>query len=256
MPKILKLLIAFGAIALLLLAWFGIFGFQTWVRSEANKDAQKRPGMRLTPVPLTNTLVNPPGNSESCYGYFVRMPWQGKAQPKNDLSGKAGCSFSDGKNIVAMYVGDADEDLNNFYVVPSMRNLLQQKYFGNDPPKTDFDLIQRVLAFTPDALPRHGGWGEIERDTKLLGEKKSIVNDTGVDDVIYSISTPALQGFQFSAPGAKASVEVRLYNDENKVTLTFLTTGKGAPLPQPSINTVVQSVRRDPSVPVQSNDSE
>jgi hypothetical protein len=256
MPKVLKLLIGFGAVALLFFGWLFTFGIQTFVRGEASKLAQKHPGLRLTPVPLANTAVSLPGNTENCNGYTIQMPWHGKEQPKNDVGGKSGCSFSDGRNIVAMYVGPSEQDLNNFYVIPSMRPLLEQKYFGNDPPKADYDLMKRVLAFTPDSLPRYGRWGEMELDEKLFDAKKTIIYDTGVDDVIYSLSTPAFQGFQFSKPGAKASVEVRLYSDQNKVTLTFLTTGKGTPLPQPDINVVVQSVRRDPNAPVESDDSE
>lgn len=256
MPKILKLLIGFGLLALIGVGWVFTFGIQMMMRSEAYKLAQRYPGLKLTPIPLANAAASPPGNTENCNGYTIQMSWHGKEEPKNNVGGKSGCSFSDGKNIVAMYVGPPNQDLDNFYVIPSMRTLFEQKYFGTDPPKTDYELMKRVLATVPGSLPRHGGWGEIERDQKLYDAKKTIIFDTGVDDVIYSVSTPTFQGFQFSTPGAKASVEVRLYNDQNKVTLTFLTTGKGTPLPQPHINAVVQSVRRDPGASVELDDSE
>jgi hypothetical protein len=246
-PKILKLLIGFGAVAIVFFVWLFTFGFQTWVRGEAVDQARRFPGLKLVPVALNNTLQSPAwGNTGECSAYLFDLPWAGKQIADDTANSRGGCVFSNGKNMITAYVGGPDDERNRFYVVPGLRPLMEQKYFGNDPPKTDYQFVNMVLAITPDSLPRYGGYSVIERDMKLIDEKKKIVRDTGADDVIYSISTPAFQGFQFSAPTGKASVEVRLYNDQNKVLLTFLTTGNGKPLPQQDINLVVQSVRRDP----------
>jgi hypothetical protein len=246
-PKILKLLIAFGALALLCVLWLASCGFQMWLRSELNKQAIQFPGLKLTPIPLANTLVSPDsGNEAGCNGYVLDLPWPEKSLPSGEPNRRGACVFSNGQNMVMMYVGAPNEEINRFYGAPSMRPLLEQKYFGADPPRTNYEFVKRVLGVTPNTFPRYGGWMTLERDAKLFEQKKLIVRDTGADDVIYSVSTPSFQGFQFSSPSAKASVEVRLYSDKNKVTLQFLTTGKGKPLPQQDINAVVQSVKRDP----------
>lgn len=248
MPKVLKLLIGFGAVALVGCVWLFAFGIQGFIRREAVKETRQIPGLKLVPVALSNTLVSPAsGNTGECGGYLLDLPWPEKQLPDTTPPSRGGCVFSNGKNMIIMYVGNPNDEINRFYGVASMRPLMEQKYFGNDAPKSEYELVKRVLASTPDSMPRYGGYTTIERDTKLFEAKKKIMRDTGTDDVIFDVSTPKFQGFQFSAPGAKASVEARLYNDKNRVTLQFMTTGKGKPLSQQDINSVLESVHRDPA---------
>jgi hypothetical protein len=255
MPRILKLLLGFGAVAVLLFAWLFTFGMQTWIRGQVAKETKRFPGLALTPVALPNPLPSQSwGNPGACSGYLVDLPWAGTGLTVDGSNGGPHCVFNSARNMIVMIVGRPSDELNRFYVIPSYRALMEQKYFGNDPPKNDYQFLKIVLAITPDSFPRYAGWSEMDLDMKLFQEKTRIMRDTGTDDVIYSISSPPFQGFQFSAPNAKASVEVRLYNDKNKVTLQFLTTGKGTPLPQSDINSVVQSLRRDPNAVVTSGD--
>jgi hypothetical protein len=248
MPKILKLLIGFGLLALVFFVWLFTFGIQTWIRGAASDEARKFPGLKLVPVALNNTLESPPThNTAECSAYLLDLPWTDRQLPDDTKNSRGGCLFSNGQNMIMVHVGGPNDELNHFYVFPALRPINEQKYFGKDPPKTDYQLVKMALAITPDSLKRYGGWGSMERDSKLFDAKKKIVRDTGADDVIFFVATPVFQGFQFSAPESKPSVEVRLYNDQNKVTLQFLTTGKGKPLPQQDINLVMQSVCRDPN---------
>jgi hypothetical protein len=248
MPKILKLLIGFGALALVGFVWLFVFGIQAFLRNEAGRESHHMPGLKLVPVALDNTLVSPAsGNYGECSGYLIQLPWPEKQLPSTTPPSRGGCVFSNAKNMITVYVGGPNEELNRFYVVPSLRPLMEQKYFGSDPPKNDYQFVKLVLAITPDTLPRYGGYSTIERDTKLFEVKRKIMLDTSPNDGIFNVSTPTFRGFQFNSPGGKASVEARLYNDQNELTLQFLTTGKGTPLPQPDINSVLESVHRDPT---------
>ena len=82
MPKILKLLIGFGALALVGFVWLFVFGIQAFLRNEAGRESHHMPGLKLVPVALDNTLVSPAsGNYGECSGYLIQLPWPEKQLP-------------------------------------------------------------------------------------------------------------------------------------------------------------------------------
>ena len=148
--------------------------------------------------------------------------------------------------MVTVYAGGPSDELDRFYASSTSRRALETEYFGDDPPRNDYEFTQRVLAVTPETLERKKAAAEAQGYTKLFEEKIKIIRDVG-DDGIFSISTPLFRGFQFNTPASKiSSVEVRLYNDHTKLYFSFLTQGDARKATQADINRIVQSIRIDP----------
>jgi hypothetical protein len=248
MPKILKFLIGLGALVVVAVICFFVFGLPALMRSTTLDQARRNPALRVTPTPLTDTAQNPaPGHTVEFDGFLIDFPWPAQPVPADVRDSNTGL-FTVGKQMITMYASGPGDELARFYVSPVFRQAMEAKYFGDDPPKNDYEFTRRVLAITPESLQRFNFWTEGERDLKLFDEKRNILRDAGGGDGIFSIATPLFRGFQFNTPKSKiASVDVRLYNEREKLYLTFLTQGDAPKATQPDINRIVQSIRRDPN---------
>jgi hypothetical protein len=248
-PKILKVLIGLGVAAAVSLVVAWIYGAQAFGRWESQRAARENPVLRLTPAPLHDASVNTArGTTVSFHGYLIDFPY-GHALPTY-VDGAGQNVFAFDAQRVAVRAFPPDMIMKTLNRTPQIAENTN-KLFEGKPPRSDYDYVLMMLQATPDAFRWNIGKVEVMRDGALLFDKSRDTPRQGASGIFY-VANNEFRGFQFGLPEAKeAGVVVDLYGQAHMLRLFFHENGRApAAIPQPDINRIIQSVRRDPGAGV------
>jgi hypothetical protein len=246
MPKLLKFLIGMGVVAVVCVVVVWVFGAQWLAKWATRKAALRHPVVLVVPKPLADTSTNDaPGTDESFGEYSFEVPW--KDTPKVDIYGAGGTTYSFGPHMITVYRRPPNEMTAALEKNPQNQQNLDNLFEG-DRPKTDYELMRRILNVTPGTFTWSMSKIETMRDGMLLALKTNAAPAEGLSGMFY-LKTPEFQGFQFGVPEAKETgVVVDLYGKSALLKFTFRERG-GAPaiISQQDINRIVQSLHSGPN---------
>ena len=232
-----KRIVWIGAIATVVVALLGARLLPILDYSEAHSAARKNHLLSIVPRPLSDTTVSPArGTTLSAFGYQYEVPWTNieKTVQPDSISDVV---FTSGE---AVAFGDpgAASDLARLW-----RSSGADKFLGAEATRSNYQFGSTILSLTPQSFSIWMSSTEANRAITLFRMKE--VYTTGAETGLYSIQTPRYQGFQKGDPKKTRTIELTIYDQQDREYHFLIGTAKDTPLmiTQPEINRIVETLR-------------
>ena len=223
-------------------------GPRVWGMVSVRERVRKNPLLNLVPVPLADLKRSPNLGEELNYlGVKFRTPWGSpSAIPSRDIpavktvGSYTRLQFKQGQAIAVMTnLGDSDK-LTYLKKIGDAEGL--RKMFGDDVPKTNYELARRIRFSRPEQASLLNGWNAFVRGNIMLTFKSGEVfkADTG----LFSFEFNDVRGFQRGDPAKSPSIMLNIFtkNDHECLLIVVETAGTQGKVTQEDINAILGSM--------------
>jgi hypothetical protein len=246
MSKWIRILIGFGILVVLGIAYIWFFGVQTFYVWETRKVARTNPLMWTTPVALTDLSISQsPGRKFSYFGYDFEVPWDDVDPVKTRVMGdnKSIIVFRSG-NAISFWSADAYGLLSAYMAKEKMDRNSMEQLFGEEAGQSNFAFTRAVLDMTPGRFSPFIPKMQAIQQGSLFMMKVAIMRSSASSG-IFSLATKEFNGFQYGRPPLSSPkyVSVELFRDSKHIDIIFgQKPGGPVIISQADVNRVVQSV--------------
>jgi hypothetical protein len=255
MSKWKRTLIALGIAVIVGGTYLWFFGIQTTYALTVRYTYRKMPDVARSPVPLSDLSISKiPHRTASYFGYEFELPWDDVDEQKDKTVGTIHVSYSRSGNAFWFSTFPPKEFVNGLMKMAKLDPQGFRELYGDEAFESDYAFHQKMLKLTPSEITPF-----VSRRQAVAGQMLLLIKAISMPKAgsgIFSIQTPAFEGFQFENPRTRPlRITEELYSNEGGIDVIFLQkVDGGAPtISQSEINRVIHSIRKVPLQAVTSN---
>src|ERR1700731_1915120 len=243
-----RILIGLGTAVIVGATYLWFFGVQTACALMVRYTYRKMPEVAKTPIPLSDLSISETRHRTASYfGYEFELPWDDVDEQKDKTVGTIHISYSRSGNAFWFSAFPPKEFVNSLMEMAKLDPQGFRQLYGDKAFESDYAFHQKMLRLTPSEITPF-----VSQRQAIAGQTLLIIKAISMPKAssgIFSIRTPAFEGFQFEDPATRPlRITEELYSREGGINVIFLpkVDGSAPRISQPEINRVIQSIRKVP----------